>query len=169
MTDLLVLINGMRQPYTKEGVEQQFGKKASAMILEATKYTAIESVKFEHGNLLVKLTGDPTNEEYRTWERQRDWAMRCLDGDPSADGLLIGMATKAEKKKHGKGLAKYIATVIIEKNNKAEYSMSVAGGIRRTALEAIYAAKTIDDIENALSEVRNSAEAAIKQVSSDQS
>ena len=152
-----------------DDVVTRFGTDAPAMILEATQYAAVERVKSEYGNLLVKLLGNPTREERDTWERQRDWAHRCLNGDSSADELLVGVMTQAERDEHGEGAAKYIANVIIGKNAKAEQLISVAGGVRRTTLEAIYGATTPTDVEKALTEARNNADAAIEHVLSGQS
>lgn len=162
--DIITPDGAILQQMSAAWITHNFPEKAEIILLDSVKARELEGVKFEYGTLLVQLLGNPTREERDTWERQRDWAVRHVAGDPTAVSLLVGLMTDDERTVLGDNAATVMAQKILEKNAFAEQLISMAGGIRRTAEKAIEAAESSEQVLAAVEAARQNATQAIAKI-----
>lgn len=119
--------------------------------LDELKAQYLENVKIEHSKQLNDLTGQATIEERDTWKIQQEAAENYLVNTNAADQeFLEGLLTPNEKAAiiaAGGSLAGTMANKILSKVHKTKKLIQFAGGMKRTAEEAINAATNVEDLE----------------------
>jgi hypothetical protein len=156
-----VKIGGM--PFSKSAVLVM--EDGAALWLEGLKNAALDSIKRRHGELLLKLLGDPTIEERDTWKSQQAWAEAYISNQDAAAAVnLARLLTEAERKALGKNAAQTMAEKIMGKVVQSDTLISIAAGVRREAEKAIEASGSEDELTAAIAASEAHVAAALQAV-----
>ena len=135
------------------GIKQFKTKQVATSFAQAKKF-AFAAVKQEHAAKLNQYTDNATPEERDTWKVQEEIAVRFKESGQQSDrDFLEALATPTEKEaiEAASGdAADVMADKIIAKATLTRNLIALAGGMKRTAIEAIEATTTIEELNTTI-------------------
>lgn len=128
--------------------------------LNFEKDQAKNTITKEHSRVLVELTGNASIEERDTWQAKAI----------AAEALLAGNATETQQAMLGTEASitgqdvQDLAQVIVGKYQQYQSLIGLASGLKRKALKAVDACKTVDEIQQVLESIKTEVEQALSKL-----
>ena len=125
---------------------------ASEPVVDQVKAEALLDLKGRHADFLRLLTGNYSKEERDTWPEQKAWAL-SYESDQAAAAHLAGMLTQSQHQAlvaAGQDPATFMAAKILGKAKAFADHTTNANRLRNEAVEAIAAAGTVQQVQDAL-------------------
>ena len=158
------LVNGQIVEETNSDLAQK-AIDAQPKPLDEQKSEALEAVKQEHAAKLNQYTDNATSEERDTWKVQEEIAVRFKESGGQSDrDFLEALVTATEKtaiEAANGDAADVMAGKIIANAGMTRQLIAMAGGMKRTAIEAIEATTSIEELNTTIETLK--AQEAVKE------